>query len=237
MYYWGSEQRDVWKFKGCWKQTWSQGQGVQINISPSRQLRAESNVCIHTVLHECILTICTSHAALSETRAGHCLCSHCSFKSQSSYWVNLDIKTKYTDDPKPLSSTSFRQLQVALLQDFSAWVSKAALLQFHNAAGKIHPENKSLLIWNGFPVYCDNFFCLILVQLVVQSLLFEYSVRSCIFCGCNQVEHQSAAQYVIDTQKLSGFLFLSMIAQSSPLYIRLMGLVVWKDMSRLKLKW
>lgn len=28
-----------------------------------------SNVCIRTVLHECILTICTSHAALSETRA------------------------------------------------------------------------------------------------------------------------------------------------------------------------
>lgn len=70
--------------------------------------------------------------------------------------MNLDIKTKYTDDPKPLSSTSFRQLQVALLQDFSAWVSKAALLQFHYAAGKIHPENKSLLIWNDFPVYCDN---------------------------------------------------------------------------------
>lgn len=33
-----------------------------------------SNVCIRTVLHECILTICTSHAALSETRANHCLC-------------------------------------------------------------------------------------------------------------------------------------------------------------------
>lgn len=46
---------------------------------------------------------------------------------------------------------------VALLQDFSVWVSKAALLQFHYAAGKIHPE-KSLLVWNGFPVYCDNFF-------------------------------------------------------------------------------
>lgn len=33
-----------------------------------------SNVCIRTVLHECILTICTSHAALSETRANQCLC-------------------------------------------------------------------------------------------------------------------------------------------------------------------
>lgn len=33
-----------------------------------------SNVCIRTVLHECILTICTSHAALSETRAGRRLC-------------------------------------------------------------------------------------------------------------------------------------------------------------------
>ncbi len=34
-----------------------------------------SNVCISTVLHECILTICTSHAALSETRAKQCLCN------------------------------------------------------------------------------------------------------------------------------------------------------------------
>lgn len=33
-----------------------------------------SNVCIRTVLHECILTIRTSHAALSETRAKQCLC-------------------------------------------------------------------------------------------------------------------------------------------------------------------
>lgn len=41
-------------------------------------------------------------------------------------------------------------IDVALLQDFSAWVRKAALLQFHYAAGKIHPENKSLLIWKWF---------------------------------------------------------------------------------------
>lgn len=37
-----------------------------------------------------------------------------------------------------------QQMDVALLQDFSVWVCKAALLQFHYAAGKIHPENKSL---------------------------------------------------------------------------------------------
>lgn len=34
-----------------------------------------SNVCIRTVFHECILTIRTSHAALSETRANRCLCT------------------------------------------------------------------------------------------------------------------------------------------------------------------
>lgn len=33
----------------------------------------------------------------------------------------------------------------------------------------------------------------------------------------------------MDTWKLSGVLFLSMIARSPPLHIRLMGLVVWKD--------
>lgn len=50
--------------------------GVQINISPISEVivTEPSNVCIRTVLHECILTICTSHAALSETRANQCLC-------------------------------------------------------------------------------------------------------------------------------------------------------------------
>lgn len=71
----------------------------------------------------------------------------------------------YPTDPKPPVSTCPKQIDVALLQDFSAWVRKAALFcKFHYAAGKIHPEkNRSLLVWNDFPVYCDNYFCLILV--------------------------------------------------------------------------
>lgn len=43
-----------------------------------------SNVCIRTVLHECMLTICTSHAALSETRANQYLCK-VPFESWSGY--------------------------------------------------------------------------------------------------------------------------------------------------------
>lgn len=62
------------------------GKGVflKINISPSQKFfvffffgcyTEPRNVCIRTVLHECILTICTSHAALPETRANQCLCN------------------------------------------------------------------------------------------------------------------------------------------------------------------
>lgn len=125
-----------------------------------------SNVCIRTVLHECILTICTSHAALSETRANRCLC-----ETSFCFAFYLDLVISWTQKSK--NQISFKskasvinesqQMDVALLQDFSVWVCKAALLQFRYAAGKIHPDNKSLLVWNGFPVYCDNFFCLILV--------------------------------------------------------------------------
>lgn len=54
---------------------------LKINISPSQKFflffcyTEPRNVCIRTVLHECILTICTSHAALPETRANQCLCN------------------------------------------------------------------------------------------------------------------------------------------------------------------
>lgn len=118
-------------------------------------VREPSNVCIRTVLHECILTICTSHAALSETRANQCLC-RAPFESWFGYRMNPKNKAKYP----MIQSLQYQlapTLDVALLQDFSVWVRKAALLQFHYAAGKINPENKSLLVWNGFPVYCDNF--------------------------------------------------------------------------------
>lgn len=70
-----------------------------------------SNVCIRTVLHECIHTICTSHAALSETRANQCLCKvpflilvWLSVKSKKK--KKKKSKAKYPTDPKPPVSTS-----------------------------------------------------------------------------------------------------------------------------------
>lgn len=71
-------------------------------------------------------------------------------------WIQKS-KAKYPTIQSLQCQLQSQQIDVALLQDFSVWVCKAALLQFHYAAGKIHPENKSLLVWNGFPVYCDNF--------------------------------------------------------------------------------
>lgn len=80
----GENSRRIWAGDGSSKLQkfgmlevdWVMAKGVQINICPSQKLllMEPSNVCIRTVLHECILTICTSHAALSETRANQCLC-------------------------------------------------------------------------------------------------------------------------------------------------------------------
>lgn len=65
-----------------------------------------SNVCIRTVLHECILTICTSHAALSETGAKRCLCKEPPFWFQSAHRLNpTKPKAKCSTDPKLLAST------------------------------------------------------------------------------------------------------------------------------------
>lgn len=45
--------------------------GSNQDFPTSAVVTEPSDACIRTVLHECILTICTSHAALAETRAGH----------------------------------------------------------------------------------------------------------------------------------------------------------------------
>lgn len=68
-----------WKFKaagvGTLEVDWVMTRGSNQYFPISEVIVKEpSNVCIRTVLHECILTICTSHAALSETRANQCLC-------------------------------------------------------------------------------------------------------------------------------------------------------------------
>lgn len=60
----------------------------------------------------------------------------------------------YPTDPKPPVSTRPKQIDVALLRDFSAWVRKAALFcKFHYAAGKIHPE-KTGVSWYGMIFQC-----------------------------------------------------------------------------------
>lgn len=69
-----------WKFKavGVWmlEVDWVMTRGSNQYFPISEVIVMEpSNVCIRTVLHECIHTICTSHAALSETRANQCLCN------------------------------------------------------------------------------------------------------------------------------------------------------------------
>lgn len=117
-------------------------------------VKEPSNVCIRTVLHECIHTICTSHAALSETGANQCLWKVPFDLGLVISWIHKKPNIPWS---KASSVNKSQQIDVALLRDFSVWVRKAALLQFHYAAGKIHPENKNLLVWNGFPVYCDNF--------------------------------------------------------------------------------
>lgn len=148
-----------WKFKaagvGMLEVDWVLTRGSNQYFPISEVIVTElSNVCIRTVLHECILTICTSHAALSETREKQCLCE---VLFLILVWLSVESKNQKPKipltDPKLLVSTSPNKIDVALLQDFSVWVCKAALLQFHYAAGKIHPENKSLLVWIGFPVY------------------------------------------------------------------------------------
>lgn len=63
-------------------------------------VREPSNVCIRTVLHECILTICTSHAALSETRANQCLC-RAPFESWFGYRTSPKKQSQISRDPKP----------------------------------------------------------------------------------------------------------------------------------------
>ncbi|TDH07463.1 hypothetical protein EPR50_G00106200 [Perca flavescens] len=140
-----------WKFKaaGVWmlEVDWVMTRGSNQYFPISEVIVTEpSNVCIRTVLHECILTICTSHAALSETRANQCVCK---VLFLILVWLSVESKkskAKYPTDPKPPVSTSPNKIDAALLQDFSVWVRKAALLQFHYAAGIIHPENKSLLV-------------------------------------------------------------------------------------------
>lgn len=85
-----------WKFKatgvGMLQVDWVMTGGSNQYFPISEVIVTEpSNVCIRTVLHECILTICTSHAALSETRANQCLCK---VLFLISVWLSVESKKK-----------------------------------------------------------------------------------------------------------------------------------------------
>lgn len=90
-----------WKFKAAavWmlEVDWVTTRGSNQYFPISEVIVTEpSNVCIRTVLHECILTICTSHAALSETRANQCLCK---VLSLILVWLSVESKNKRNQKP------------------------------------------------------------------------------------------------------------------------------------------
>lgn len=85
------------------KVDWVMTGGLNQYFPISDVIVTEPIVCI--VLHECILTICTSHAALSETSANQCLCNETFESWLSGYQLNPKNKAKYPTDPKrPVSS-------------------------------------------------------------------------------------------------------------------------------------
>lgn len=93
-----------WKFKatgvGMLQVDWVMTGGSNQYFPISEVIVTEpSNVCIRTVLHECILTICTSHAALSETRANQCLCK---VLFLISVWLSVESKKKNQKPNIPL---------------------------------------------------------------------------------------------------------------------------------------
>lgn len=152
------------------RRSW-EGKGARVNI-PLLSLPASevivtepSNVCIRTVLHECILTVCTSHAALAETGANRCLCKEPLF--------NLTIKRQISHRFKASGVKQSQQIDVALLKDFSVWVCKAALFAIPLCCWKKYTL-KTRVSRYGMVFQCvvRISFHLILVQLVVQSLLF-----------------------------------------------------------------
>ncbi len=118
----------------------------------------QSNVCIHTVVHECIFTILTraelraveqcfsSVQALNlEKLARHCYIRQPTpipFPTDGDGFRFIKHPRQIRQNPKlAIAETPINHL--AFLQHLSVWTCKAALLQFHYAAGKVNPENKS----------------------------------------------------------------------------------------------
>lgn len=96
-----------------------------------------SNVCIRTIPHECILAICTSHATLSETRANQVPLLNLSL-------VVSYIQKRKKETTKNQISHRSKASGVSYGPNKLMWLLCMGLqgctfLQFHYAAGKIHP--------------------------------------------------------------------------------------------------
>lgn len=182
----GEDSRKIWagdgsskpQALGCWKKTGS-WQGVQINISPISEVivTEPSNVCIRTVLHECILTICTSHASLSETRANQCLCKELlsnlglairriQKKEEKKKGEKTKTKSQISHWSKASSINKSQQIDVALLQDFSVWVCKAALFAI------------PLCCWKNTPWKQDSWYGMVF-QCIVTIFLSDSCLAGC----------------------------------------------------------
>lgn len=123
-----------------------------------------SNVCIRTVLHECIHTICTSHAALSETRAKQCLC-----KVLFLILVWLSVESKKNQKPKiPLIQSLQRQLVPTNRRGFAPRLLCVGSQRLHFCNSIMLLEEytlKTRASWYGMVFQCivTIFLCLILV--------------------------------------------------------------------------
>lgn len=165
-----------WKFKvtelGRLKSTGSR-QGVWINISPSQKLLLRSRATSVSALFFMNVSSPSAPAMLPFQRPEQANV-YVELPILILVWLSVESKNQKPNIPVIQSlRCHLSQWDVALLQNFSVWVRKAALLQFLYAAGKIHPENKSLLVWNGFPVYCDNFFVWFLSSWLSKAYFFK----------------------------------------------------------------
>lgn len=121
-----------------------------------------SNVCIRTVLHECILTICTSHAALSETRANQCLC-----KVLFLILVWLSVESKNQKPNIPLIQSLRCQLVPTNRRGFAPRLlcmgSQGCTFAIPLCCWKNTPWKQESLGMEWFSSVLWQFFCLILV--------------------------------------------------------------------------
>lgn len=126
-----------------------------------------SNVCIRTIPHECILAICTSHAALSETRANQVTPLNLSL-------VVSYIWKKYIETTKNQISHRSKASGVNYSPNKSTWLcSKTSLYGF----ARLHFFAIPLCCWKNTPLktrvswYGMVFQCIVTIFLSSDSCL------------------------------------------------------------------